>query len=64
MGYTDKQGRPELIAKPFISRGPATYRTVSTPSDDPGDLGTEQELPPGSHEGSQEAHSASRDPVR
>lgn len=32
MTYTDAQGRPELVAQPFISRGTATYRIVSTPT--------------------------------
>jgi hypothetical protein len=31
MGYTDSQGRPELIAQPFIKQGSAGYRTVATP---------------------------------
>lgn len=29
MGYIDAQGRPELIAKPFIKKGAASGRVVT-----------------------------------
>lgn len=28
MGYTDKHGRPELVAQPFIKRGASSWRVV------------------------------------
>ena len=31
MGYTDAQGRPELVVNPRIKLGLAGYRTASTP---------------------------------
>jgi hypothetical protein len=30
MGYTDKHGRPELVAQPFIYKGAAEARVVDT----------------------------------
>jgi hypothetical protein len=32
MGYTDSQGRPELVAQPFIKQGSASYRTMAAPA--------------------------------
>lgn len=28
MGYTDKHGRPELVAQPFIKKGASNWRVV------------------------------------
>lgn len=30
MGFTDKHGRPELVAQPFIAKGSASWRVVDT----------------------------------
>lgn len=30
MGFTDKHGRPELVAQPFIAKGTAGWRVVDT----------------------------------
>ena len=30
MGFTDKHGRPELVAQPFIAKGTADWRVVDT----------------------------------
>lgn len=30
MGYTDKHGRPELVAQPFVYKGAAAARVVDT----------------------------------
>lgn len=30
MGYTDKHGRPELVAQPFVYKGAAEARVVDT----------------------------------
>lgn len=42
MGYTDKHGRPELIAQPFISRGTADPRVVELDAE-AGDAGDQDE---------------------
>ncbi len=31
MGYTDAQGRPEIVVNDSIKRGYATYRHIGTP---------------------------------
>jgi hypothetical protein len=51
MGYTDSQGRPELVAQPFIKQGSASYRTIASPT--PGDQPTGQ---PGENNGPAGGH--------
>lgn len=43
MGYTDKHGRPELIAQPFIKKGVADARVVE--AGDEGEDQVEQQEP-------------------
>jgi hypothetical protein len=51
MGYTDSQGRPELVAQPFIKQGSASYRTIVAPAagDQPADQPEEPSDPAGGH---------------
>jgi hypothetical protein len=42
MAYTDAQGRPEIIADPFLKMGPAAWRPAPV-----GDADPAAETPPG-----------------
>lgn len=51
MGYTDKHGRPELVAQPFIYKGAAEARVVDTSDVDEDETVDEATQEPAEHGG-------------